>query len=136
METKQELRRAYKAFGADLTREYRAFADCVALSTVRIPDTLTDLTGNPFTGCKTLTSLAISDTHPTLELKEGVLFNKVTNELLCYPWLKSKEEYTVPEGTERIGVSAFENNKKIKHIDFVENIINLPADVKQFFPHF
>ena len=28
METKQELRRAYKASGANLTKEYRDFADC------------------------------------------------------------------------------------------------------------
>ena len=34
METKQELRRAYKAFGAELTREYRAFADCAIRSYV------------------------------------------------------------------------------------------------------
>ena len=28
METKQELRRSYKASGANLTKEYRDFADC------------------------------------------------------------------------------------------------------------
>lgn len=35
METKQELRRAYKAYGAALTKEYRDFADCAIRAFVR-----------------------------------------------------------------------------------------------------
>lgn len=35
METKQELRRTYKASGAELTKEYRDFADCAIRACVR-----------------------------------------------------------------------------------------------------
>ena len=103
----------------------KAFQDCNNLQEVIIPDQLTDLAGNPFTGCGMLTRLVISASHPTMEMRGGVLFHKERNELLCCPQVKTMAEYDgvydVPEGTEIIGVSAFEGSQLRK--------INIPETV-------
>ena len=103
----------------------KAFQDCNKLEEVIIPDQLTDLAGNPFTGCSMLTRLVISATHPTLEMRGGVLFNKERNELLCCPQVKTMGEYDgvydVPEGTEIIGISAFESSR-LKRINVPDSV--------------
>ena len=109
----------------------KAFQDCNKLQEVIIPDQLTDLAGNPFIGCAKLTRLVISASHPTLEMRDGVLFHRARNELLCCPQVKTMEEYdgvyNVPEGTEIIGVSAFEGSqlRRINVPDTVTTIRNL-----------
>ncbi len=89
--------------------ENRSFAECTSLTEFTIPDSLIDVTGNPFVGCKNLQKIHLSENHPTLMLRDGTLMDKRTLALLCYPYVRQDEEFTVPEGTLEIGPSAFES---------------------------
>ena len=108
----------------------QAFANCERLSAVSIPDNLASMPGNPFMGCTNLTEILISENHSTLEMKDGVLFDRTDSRLVCYPCSRKDTEYTVPEGTVRIGASAFENCKDLIRVtvpDSVESIDDLPS---------
>ena len=107
------------------TLRNKAFADCDLLSAVRIPLNLTDMDGNPFMACELLTSVIIPQDHPTLELRAGVMFNKVEEKLLCYPAAKPSTEYTVPEGTLSIGKSAFENSRFLVHVTIADTVTSI-----------
>lgn len=84
-----------------------AFKGCTSLKTVTIPNSVTTITGNPFTGCTSLTDIRVAENHPTLEVVDGVLFDKVSKTLITYPCSFDAEYYEVPEGTTAIAGGAF-----------------------------
>ena len=89
-----------------------AFAECTSLTEFYLPDNVTRVAGNPFVGCKNLREIRVSETHPTLTTAEGLLMDKTSMTLLCYPYTREDTEFRVPEGTRAIGPSAFESTGK------------------------
>ena len=85
-----------------------AFALCSILTSVTIPDSVTDIGANPFTSCEALTGFRVSPDHPALAVIDGVLFSKADRRLVSCPKGLDSDAYTIPQGTEIIGVSAFE----------------------------
>ncbi|MBR2571359.1 MAG: leucine-rich repeat domain-containing protein, partial [Clostridia bacterium] len=85
-----------------------AFALCSSLTSVTIPDSVTDIGANPFTSCEALTGFRVSPDHPALAVIDGVLFSKADRRLVSCPKGLDSDAYTIPQGTEIIGVSAFE----------------------------
>ena len=55
------------------------------LTSVTIPDSVTEIEGNPFFVCESLQTIEVSPNHPALALIDGVLFDKTEKKLLCYP---------------------------------------------------
>jgi len=99
-----------------------AFGYCVKLENIAIPDSVTEIGDNPFIGCRQL-KLSVSKNHPTLGLKDGILFSTPDRRLVYCPDSIKATEYAVPEGTEIIGAYAFGECS-------IERII-LPDGVKQ-----
>lgn len=85
------------------------FGWCSNLTTVTIPDSVVSLGSNPFQDCKNLTTIQVSPEHPTLALIDGVLFEKATKTLICYPKGKAQSSYAIPQGIRWIGAYAFLN---------------------------
>lgn len=54
-----------------------------------------------------LREIIVSPEHPIFEVVDGVLFDKTTNKLVCYPAGLEAESYTIPDGTLTIASSAF-----------------------------
>lgn len=80
---------------------------------ITIPDCVTKLEGNPF-DClglsgSTVSKIIVSQTHPTLEVIDGVLFSKPDKRLVCACGRIGSEEYSIPEGTLTIEDHAFYN---------------------------
>lgn len=84
-----------------------AFSQCSKLTGIVIPDSVTTLGTNPFAECPALVSITVSPEHPTLEIIDGVLFDKAEKCLICYPSSLTSDNYAVPEGTRVIGEKAF-----------------------------
>jgi len=89
------------------TIDTNAFFSCKKLTKVNIPASVTTIMEGVFAGCTSLKEIALAPDHPFLEVADGVLFNKKTSALLWYPATRKGKEYTVPEGTKRIGYQAF-----------------------------
>lgn len=78
---------------------------------IPIPDELDGITvssikGNPFC-IYNATAFTVSPDHPYFEVVDGVLFSKTDKRLIAYPLMKESTAYTIPDGTEIIGESAF-----------------------------
>ena len=84
-----------------------AFFSCSSLTTVTLPDGLTSIGVNPFSRCPSLAKIDVSPDHPVFEQIDGVLYEKATKTLICYPAGKASNSFTVPDGTLAIGDSAF-----------------------------
>lgn len=83
-----------------------AFFSC-GLTSIALPDSLTSMGANPFLGCSSLTAIDISPDHPVFAQTDGVLYEKASGTLVCYPAGKADSSFAVPEGTLSIGDDAF-----------------------------
>lgn len=93
-----------------------AFGYCDRLTSLIIPNSIksADFVSSLHFG-KNI-SIELSSDHPTLEVKEGVLFSKTNHCLLYYPEWKNDTEYVVPNGTMIIGNRAFAGNEVLTDI--------------------
>ena len=98
-----------------------AFCDCAELKEVILPDSLASVEGNPFMDCP-LISFTFSESHPYLELKDGVLFSRPDARLICYPDSLEADTYAIPEGTRIIGYGALRHIREITIPDGVTAI--------------
>lgn len=86
-----------------------------------------DLTENPFASCILLEEFEVEEGNNTLCSVDNVLFSKDRKKLISFPAASKKTAYTIPEGTETIGVAAFYESK-------LENI-TVPACVTELERH-
>ncbi|MEG1497160.1 MAG: leucine-rich repeat protein, partial [Clostridiales bacterium] len=71
------------------------------LTTATIPNSVTTIGRDDFSGCTGLTSINVADGNPTYSSVDGVLFNKDKTKLIKYPEGK-KGAYTIPTGVTTI----------------------------------
>ena len=84
-----------------------AFIRCTSLTSITIPDSVTFIGSGAFSDCDSLTSIIVSVDHPTLATIDGVLFEKSTKTLVCYPCAFTAKIYAIPQDIKIIGDRAF-----------------------------
>lgn len=84
-----------------------AFNSCDSLAFVRIGKSLQVMGEDVFFWCSDLESIEVDSENKNYFSNDGVLFSAKTNKLMHYPSAKTDLSYTVPEGTQIIGDSAF-----------------------------
>lgn len=97
------------------------FSGCVSLKEIYISETVNRIEERGFQDCSSLEKITVNGNNKKYYSVDGVLFDK-NNTLLRYPAAKSDENYTVPQGTVCIGVSAFEGVKYLKQIEFPSSL--------------
>lgn len=102
-----------------------AFADHAQLTSVTIPDSVTDVGANPFRGCTRLTNIRVSATHPTLLASGAILMNKVEQRLICYSASLTETSYAIPETIQEIGDYAFYNCDALKSVTIPDTVTYL-----------
>jgi len=66
-----------------------------------------DISENPFAAAVLLEEFEVEEGNKNWTVKDGVLFSKDMKTLISYPAAKQGKAYTIPEGTEEIGIAAF-----------------------------
>ena len=94
------------------------------MTSINIPKNVTSIGSGVFSGCSSLTSINISTNNKAFKSKEGVLFNYIENELLCYPAGKS-DKYSIPSDVEKIGDSAFSGCIYLSSITIPSSVISI-----------
>ncbi len=94
------------------------------LTRINIPDGISEIGENVFSGCSFLTNIEVSPSNSNFASIDGVLFNKKDKKLLAYPIGKTEGTYSIPDGIVSIGPEAFytSNLMSIKIPDSVERI--------------
>lgn len=83
-----------------------AFAGATGLVSATLPATLSGLEPQAFHGCDALASFSISPDAANYAVRDGVLFSKDMKTLCCFPPGKAGA-YAIPEGTETVADFAF-----------------------------
>ncbi|MBQ5989929.1 MAG: leucine-rich repeat protein [Oscillospiraceae bacterium] len=86
-----------------------------------------DLSENPFASCILLEEFEVEEGSKSFCTVDNVLFSKDKKKLIAFPAASQKTSYTIPEGTETIGIAAFYESK-------IETI-KVPACVKELERH-
>jgi len=113
--------------------EWLAFNSCKTLTKVRIPKTIVDIKHyagyedckNPFSGCTSLESIEVDEANPNMCSVDGVLFNKDTTWLFCYPAGLRSETYTIPDGVTRLGGNAFAYNPYLLSVQMPNSVTRM-----------
>lgn len=99
-----------------------AFQQFQKLTSVTIPDSVTEIEGNPFPGSYSLQTIEVSPDHPTLALIDGVLFDKTEKRLLCYPAALEAASYQIPQGITAIADGAFASCEKLERVSIPDGV--------------
>ena len=99
----------------------QAFINCKALEEITLPDTVTFLDYFPFAWCNRLNNIWVGNGNTVFSSKNGVLYNRSGDTLLCFPAGRSGV-CTIPEGVHTISEYAFTGCDKLTKI-------NIPASV-------
>ena len=105
-----------------------AFAYCWYLESVRLPDSLVSLGKHPFDDCRGLSEIIVSDDHPLLGVKDGILYSKRDMRMIFYLANNSSTVFSVPQGIAIIGEKAFSNGSEIKKIILPDSLREIERD--------
>ena len=84
-----------------------AFRCCTSLTSVTIPDGVTSIGDSAFETCTSLISINVEENNINYSSVNGVLFNRIQNELMYYPAGKNDKNYEIPDGVTSIGDYSF-----------------------------
>lgn len=91
-------------------------------STMKIIDSKAE---NGFVTGKNIEKINISSKNPTYGVKNGFVYNKKTNTLLCYPAASKTKKITTPKGIETISSGCFSNLKYTESIVISEGVTTI-----------
>lgn len=106
----------------------KAFEGCLQLTSVTLPDSLTAIGDNPFQRCQALQTFSVSETHPILEVRDGILFDRVQKRLIACPPAMKLTGYTVPDGTLEIGAGAFTDCLRLTAVTLPDSLVSIGAE--------
>lgn len=113
---------AFKSFSSSEHGNYR-------IRSITIPDSIIwmDDDEGPFYDCNSVEEIVVSKNNPVYEVQDGVLFNKVSKTLICYPRNCANTTYDIPEGTLNIAPFAFANTA-LQNLSIPDSIVNVEYD--------
>lgn len=83
------------------------FSENTLLESVEIPDSVICIGADAFHNCSSLTEFIVDRDNTVYTADDGVLYNKQTSTIVCYPPAKEADSYAIPDGVEIIGENAF-----------------------------
>ena len=102
-----------------------AFSGCESLTSVDIPDTVTEIGDQVFLNCTSLTDINASSDNPLYSSQDGVLFNKDKTTLICYPAGKENTSYSIPNSVTYISDYSFSNCTSLTSIDIPNSVTEI-----------
>ena len=100
---------------------HNAFQGC-GFVRAAIPDSVTEISENPFGRCQNLTEWVVSPDHPTLTVIDGLLYGKADGTLIACPPGARAETWELPRETRAIGKGAFSRNSRLRRLTIPDGV--------------
>jgi hypothetical protein len=97
-----------------------AFQNAYSLTSVTLPDSITDIGYNPFINCISLKEINVSKNNPNYTSIDGVLFDKKVTTIIAFP-SGFEGDFTLPDSVTDIGYNPFNNCFSLKEINVSKN---------------
>ena len=101
------------------------FSENPHIQEITLPDSLTEVNGNPFCGCTALKDLHISENNLHYAVIDHSLYNIQTLELIAYLWGNDKKSYSVRSGTSAIGQEAFYKHSELTSVTLPDSVSSI-----------
>lgn len=101
-----------------------AFGLCGSLTEVAIPGSVASIAPEAFFGCGSLERFAVAEGNRAYASEDGVLFSKDMQTLECFPSGK-RGEWSVPEGTVKIGRYAFVYCERLESLSLPDSLMEI-----------
>ena len=105
-----------------------AFADTAIAGSVTVPASLESLGGGAFGACHALTEIKVESGNKIYADIDGVVYTKDGKTAVAYPAGNPAENYTVLDGTQKIGIAAFYGSWNLRGV-------TVPAGVDEFYEY-
>jgi hypothetical protein len=106
----------------------QAFANCLALTNLHLPGSVTNIAASALSGCWNLPAITVDESNPSFTSIEGVLFNRALNFLVAYPPGRLGS-YTVPSSVQAISSGAFAGSTHLTSVFIGAGITNLSSSM-------
>ena len=93
-----------------------AFKGCTSLTSVTIPDSITEIYPFVLDECASLRTINVAANNMNYSSENGILFNKDKTLLIRYPQKKDDKTYTIPDSVTKINSSAFSGCTLIENV--------------------
>ena len=104
---------------------YDAFSDCTSLTSITIPDSVTSIGNYAFLGCTSLTAINVATGNKNYVSLNGILYNKNKTTIKCYPAGKKDKTYKILDGVKSIDESAFDGCISLTSITIPDGVTNI-----------
>ena len=99
-------------------------AGCSDLTSIKIPDSITNIPNYAFDGCTSLTNITVDSLNPSYSSVDGVLFDRSCTTLVLYP-VGRGGAYTVPESVTKIAEYAFSSALNLTSVSIPEAVTSV-----------
>lgn len=108
-----------------------AFLNCKSLRRAALPATLEKCSGSIFSNCDSLREVTINSRNPYYKIENGAMYTADGRELVCI-LTRETEQYSVPEGVERIAKCAFDECKYLRKVTLPDSVTEIGEDAFGF----
>ena len=98
-----------------------AFNGCLQLQHIWIPESVEEIGSLAFTYCLSLEDITVAPENRVYSSRDGVLYNKAQDTLLCFPGGKTGA-FQVPDGVRAIGDFAFRDTANIEKVTLPQGL--------------
>lgn len=99
----------------------RAFADCSQLTSVTVPDSVTNVGSGLFDGTQVRLE-EVFGRHPNFLVEDGILFDRKKTKLIHYPRESRRTEFAIPDGVTEIAEEAFASCRYLTSVSIPKGI--------------
>lgn len=92
------------------------------VESIYIPDSIDSIDIEELVQCSTLKRITVSSKNPAYSSLDGVLYNKLQSELICFPPNGSESHFCIPVHVNIVGARAFHGAKNLLTIGIPEAV--------------
>ena len=101
--------------------------NCRNLTSIIIPDSVTSIGDSAFYMCTSLTEIVVDSNNKSYTSKDGILFDKSLETIICYPGGKTGN-FTIPDSVTSIGDYAFYHCTGLTDVTIPDSVTSIGHD--------